>query len=74
MATKPVRIDLDIYELLEREAVKRTAEREKIVQIAQVANEILGEFFKPPAKETGNARSKKGSSTRKSVSPIGGTS
>jgi len=45
MATKPVRIDLDTYEKLEREAVRQTTEKEKIIQISTVANDILKEFF-----------------------------
>lgn len=43
--TKPVRIEMDIYELCEKEAVRRTTQSNKIVQISTVANEILKLYF-----------------------------
>ena len=41
MITKPVRVELDLYELLEKEAVKETTRSGKIVQISTVTNAIL---------------------------------
>ena len=60
MATKPVRIDVDIYDSLEAEAVRRTTEQEKIIQISTVANDILRKHFDSLGEKNGSSKNAKG--------------
>ena len=57
MATKPVRIDVEIYDNLEAEAVRRTTKQEKIIQISTVANDILKKHFDSLGERNGSGKS-----------------